>query len=348
MRVAVFASAVIIAGLLSISLAPALVQRASASIGSADAAGLLYTGVYFESDFAFTYTASDCIEATLSLNGVLQSNHTAGCYSSGTYYGYLLAAPAAGTYTLNLVSTSSGLVEFTKSWTTPGFAMTVTASASTASVGDMVGINALFTLTPNGPDYLSDAGVLGVSANSTLLEDVYFTVASAHYLSYYAITPNPVYETAALMIPVSFGTAGTKTIGVAYLDPFTAATGSVSVAVSDPSSAQTRNLRSELNSTRADLNATKAAAASASDAASSAMALVYVALAFGVVGTALGAAGFLSARRARRSLPAATPPAQPPQAPPPAQPPQAPPPLQPPPTPPPTAPPPSGPLPPSP
>ncbi len=346
MRAGVVFSAVVIVGLLSISLAPGVVQRASASIGSADAVGLLYTGVYFETDYLFTYTASDCLQASLSLNSVVQVSRNLGCNSTGTFYGYLLAAPAAGTYTFSLVSTSTSAVEFTKSWVTPGFTMLVTASATSASVGDAVGINALFTLAPTGPDYLADTGVLGVSGNSTLLQDVYFTIASSHYLSFYGITSSPVYQVASILVPVSYGTGGTKTIGVAYLDPYTAATGSVTLAVSDPGAAQARNLQSQLN-------ASQAAAATASSDASTALALMAVALAFGVVGTVLGALGFLSARKARRGLQAPTPstepPTPPPQAPPPVEPPQTLPPVAPPPaTPPPETPPPTTPLPPSP
>lgn len=324
-----------IVGLLSISLAPGLVQRASASIGSADAVGYLVTGSYFESDYVFTYTASDCIEATLSLNGALQSSYNVGCNSTGTWYGYLVAPPAAGTWTFSLVSTVTTAVEFSKSWITPGFVMTVSASATTATVGDTVGIDAVFTLAANGPDYLYDFGALGVTGNTTLAQDVYVTMVSPHYLTYYGIASNPLYGEAAIMVPVSFGTAGSKTINVAYADPYTVATVSVSLTVSDPNSARLANLQSQLNSTQQNLSRLQSdvnSATSAANAASADTILVYAAVVFGVVGTAMGAAGFASARKARRQSQGPSPPSQPPQTPPPAQPPQGPPPAAPPPT----------------
>ncbi len=335
MRGAFVLATLILVGLLSIALSPGPVQRASASIASADAVGYMVTGSYFESDYVFTYTASDCIEATLSLNGALQSSYNVGCNSTGTWYGYLYAPPAAGTWTFQLVSTLTSAVEFSKSWVTPGFVMTVTSSATAASVGDTVGIDAMFTLAANGPDYLYDFGALGVTGNTTLAQDVYITMVSAHYLTYYGITANPLYGETVVMVPVSFGTAGSKTISVAYVDPYTVATGSVSLTVSDPNSARLANLQSQLNATQQNLSRLQSdlnAATAAANAASADTILVYVAVAFGLVGTALGAAGFASARKARREERARTPPSQPPQMPPPAQPPQGPPPEAPPPT----------------
>ncbi len=349
MRAAVVLSTLVIVGLLSISLAPGLVQRASASIGAADAVGILVSGSYFEADYKFTYTSSDCIQATLSLNGIQQSYYNVGCNSTGSWYGYLYAPPAAGTYLFQLVSTSTSAVEFSKSWTTPGFVMAVTASTPAANVGDAVGINAVFTLTSTGPDYLYDTGILSVAANTSLAESVYVSVADAHYMNFYGITPSPVFEGAAILVPVSWGTPGTKTVSAVYVDPYTVASGTVVVVVSTPSSSGLANLQSELNATRqelahleSDLNATTASATSASNAASTSMILAYAALAVGIVGMGLGAAGFASARKARRERGSQAPPAQPPQFP------QAPPPAQPPVTPPPAAPPPSPPLPPSP
>jgi hypothetical protein len=260
MRTALVLSAFVLVGLLILVFVPGISQRGRAQIGSADSVGFL-SPFYFESDYVFTWVAYDCIEARLYYNAVLQTSESIGCYSGGTWVGYLDAAPGSGTYQLQLWSTYYSVSEYSRSWTTPGFAMSVSASSSTANVGDTVGINAKLTLSVSGPDYFSDSGSLNVSAVSTVTQDVAFTIVSAHYLSYYGLAQSPLYGEVTFLVPISFGTAGTKSISVQYADPFGSASGSLSVTIADPRAAQIAAIQAELASLEANetANATRLA-----------------------------------------------------------------------------------------
>jgi len=254
MRVALFVASLIVVSLLLVTAGPFVVQRASAQIGTIDAIGFLST-FYFESDYAFTWTGYDCIEARLYFNSILQSSYPIGCYSSGSWFGYLDAAAASGTYQLQLWSTYYSASEYSKTWTTPGLVLTVTASSGTANVGDTVGINAKLTLAASGPDYYDGAGTLNVSGASVLTQDVGFVDTSAHYFAFYGATPDPWYLSTTFLVPVSFGTAGTKSTSVKYTDSYGQLTGSVSVGVVDPVATEIAAIQAELASISANASA---------------------------------------------------------------------------------------------
>jgi hypothetical protein len=254
MRVALFVASIIVVSLVLLSAGSMVTWRASAQIGGADSIGFL-TAFYFASDYAFTWTGYDCIEARLYFNSILQSSYPIGCASSGSWSGYLDASSAAGTYQLQLWSTYYGTSEYSRSWTTPGLILTATASVGTANVGDTVGINARFTLAATGPDYYEGAGTLNVSAASPLTQDVSFVDTSAHYFAFYGATPIPWYLETTYLVPVSFGTAGTKSIAVTYADSFGQLSGSASVSVVDPVAAQIAAIHAELASMSANASA---------------------------------------------------------------------------------------------
>jgi len=246
MRAALVLSAIVV-GLLVFSIVPGSIGSALGAIGSADSVGS-FSPFYFESDYVFTWSGYDCIEARLYFNSILQASESIGCYSSGSWFGYLYAAPAAGTYQLQLWSTYNGVSEYSKSWTTPGYVMTVSVSASSANAGDTVGIMAKFTLSSAGPDYLNDFGRLNVTAGSRMTDDVGFTDVSAHYFNFYGLTPTVEFEETIFLVPVSFGIAGSQTIPVQFSDPFSTASGSVSITVSDPLAVQISAIQAELDS----------------------------------------------------------------------------------------------------
>ncbi len=271
MRRALLVPAIVMVSLLVLSVAPGISWRARATIGSADSiagfypsSGGLFYGYTFSVFYKFTYTGSDCIEARLYFNNVLNATYSVGCSSSGTFSFGLSAASyasSAGAYQFQLWSTSSNTLEYSRIWTTPGFAMSVSPSSSSANAGETVGIAVKWTLAASGPDYLSDSGSLNVTGASGMTEHAVIEIADAHYLGYLGIPASPLYEEATTLVPVSFGTAGSESVSVQYTDPFASASGSASISIVDPLAAQIAAVQSELTSMQANesANATRLA-----------------------------------------------------------------------------------------
>lgn len=267
---------------------PLLAGNAAAQTLAADSVGEV--SVFgFVAWYDFVLLAPDCIQTRILLSSVVQSSFDYGCGTTGDRaFDGLFAPLDAGRYTLEIESTSTTQLLYTRSWTVPAITMTASVTPTTASAGDSVVVSVVFGLVPGGPDAYTTRGRLTVDAGGVFAQDITVTLFSARDLDFWTGQPTSAYETFTAALPVSFGTVGSQSVGIEYQDAAHAFVETRTVSVTDPTSDEVRRLRSEFAGGTGAL---------------------LLALALGLVGIGVGTLGILTARRALRAL---APPPQPP------------------------------------
>jgi len=250
--------------------------NAAAQTVEADSVGEV--SVYgFVAWYAFVLSADDCINVRLVLNGVAESSLDYGCGVTGQAAFDGLAAPLdTGRYTLEIASTTTNALLYTRSWDTPAIEMTTAVSPTSPGPGDSVVVSAVFRLLPGGPDAYSIRGTLSVDAGSAQTQDISIVLLSARDLDFWTGTPSSAYESFTATWPLTFGTAGSRSVAIEYVDELHVLAESRTIAV------------------------TQLAASGTGDSTAT---LVLASIALGLAGLAVGGIGLLTARRALRAVP---------------------------------------------
>lgn len=281
-----FVSLFLVAFVLAVAFVALTSPGAKAEVTNFGLVGYVAYGV-FEADFHYTWSSIDCMDGRLYFNGTMVASTGEFCpiYSGEPFSGYTFASVSTGIYRFDLYDTTSGQVIQTHGWTTPGVSVTFSTNPSTTNISETVNVVATMTLLPSGPDGYYTQGTLTVDPGVPTVETVFPSVFSDRYWGYYGNPSVPQYSTFTMTVPVSFSSAGPRTIMESYWDPATNASSSSSVTVAD--SAPITSLHQSLTTMEY---------------------LAVAALAIGIVGVVVGVIGLRTARKARQELASRVPP----------------------------------------
>ncbi len=225
----------ILAGLVAVA------PRATA-VPSATSIGGIDNGFGFLSEF-FLQQCGVSLPFTASLlrDGVTLQSFNQVC--SGSFFGFIfsgtdvLAQGDRGIWTLRLTDSLGGVLHF-HSWVLPSLQLTATSNPGQANTGDSIWVSTVFSLPKSGgADFYIATGYITVKAGADTVSIVVETPAVDIFVGNRFVSDHPFITGR----PVAFGTAGAKTINVAWNDGFEEISTSVGVTVVSP-------LESTLNS----------------------------------------------------------------------------------------------------
>ncbi|MGQ0796661.1 MAG: hypothetical protein ACT4OI_02165 [Methanobacteriota archaeon] len=263
------------------------------------------TTFFFTTYYSLGLTQDDCIEVLLLQGVILADRFDVGCGSAGAFaFGFLFADVAPGGYTFEVRSTSTTDVLFSRSWILPALTMTVDLSASTADTGDLVGVTATFGMAFDGPDAYLRRGTLTVDAGEPFSTSVAIEILSPVYLAFFGLEPVSDFETYAATVPLAFGTAGTKSVGVTFDDTVHALSRTTRLVVSDPNEGEIAALEDEIAELRDELNRSKSRVTTLEASASALGSLLSIAaLVLGALAVVVAVLALRATRRVRPPIP---------------------------------------------
>ncbi len=199
----------------------AVVPRNSQALG-ASSVGSLY-GSYFETDYVFQVQAGDCsligthLTSTLLLDNTPKRSFDHGCPALGTsVFGFLFDFAATGTWTL-VMSGTPGVLH-THSWKVPTLVLSATVTQGTVNAGDSVWVGVRLDLSQGGVDWFSREGLVTINVGQAMTQHLIVDAYNSAYETFWGLPARPERHYFVTGMPLSFATAGTKTIGVQFSD----------------------------------------------------------------------------------------------------------------------------------
>jgi hypothetical protein len=220
---------------------------AQAAVSGVDAISEV-SGNTFTVIIEWTYTSYDNLELRLFHDNILIATDRGYSGFSGFDIGIVDFSPVqAGTYKIQLWSTTSNMQLYSKDWQVPQLQISLSVAPNSGQIGTTFVATTTFSSSSSAPDIYSFSGSLEVNAGATtFLQNVGGTIYSDHYYKFFDLTDytiKPVFTATGFTFP----TKGNYVISAQYTDSLTniSAT-SATVAMEDQYAPRLSQLEADL------------------------------------------------------------------------------------------------------